>query len=214
MWKMLERLPELPVGEHHVAVMHYWPFIEQLDEPDWDLTNADQYYDWYFSIDVPHRRRLWDLLKAAGVEVLFCGHVHTGRPVQEVEGIRLYRTQPAGNTGQLAERWPEADTRFGFHRCDVGESGIEVTFVVGEEQCDGAAGGGVGEELHGEQDRDDHPAVVDPPTWCTRLGPRRFGLLAGHGCTVHANAGQADSVLVSCDPITGGAVWVSGGPRR
>ena len=136
MWKMLERLPELPVGEHHVAVMHYWPFIEQLDEPDWDLTNADQYYDWYFSIDLPHRRRLWELLKAADVEVLFCGHVHTGRPVQEVEGIRLYRTQPAGNTGQLAERWPKADTRFGFHRCDVGESGIEVTFVVGDEQCD------------------------------------------------------------------------------
>ena len=165
---MLERLPELPVGEHHVAVMHYWPFIEQLDEPDWDLTNADQYYDWYFSIDLPHRRRLWDLLKAAGVEILFCGHVHTGRPVQEVEGIRLYRTPPAGNTGQLAERWSEADTRFGFQRCDVSESGIEVTFVVGDEQCDefdsfGPWGHPAVEERDYSVAQEHPPLVPDPP---------------------------------------------------
>ena len=131
MWRMLQRLGRMPPASHHVAVMHYWPFIEQLDEPDWDLTDADQYYDWYFSIDAPYRRRLWDLLKGAGVDILFCGHVHTGRPVQEVEGIRLYRTQPAGKTGQLAERWPDAEIRFGFQRCDVTEDGIEHTAVAG-----------------------------------------------------------------------------------
>ncbi len=135
-WRMLDRLPKLPRARHHVAVMHYWPFMEQPDEPAWDLTDPDQYDNWYFSIDPPHRQRLWDSLKAAGVEILFCGHVHTGRPVQEVDGIRLYRTQPAGNTAQLAERWSDADTRFGFQRCDVSESSIEVTFVPGEDQCD------------------------------------------------------------------------------
>lgn len=135
-WSMLERLPALPRAQHHVAVMHYWPFMEQLDEPAWDLTNGEQYDNWYFSMDPPHRQRLWSLLKAANVDILFCGHVHTGRPVQVVDGIRLYRTPPAGNTAQLAERWAEAETRFGFHRCDVRDSAIDVTFIPGAEQCE------------------------------------------------------------------------------
>ena len=44
-------------------------------------------------------------------------------------------TQPAGNTAQLAERWPEADTRFGFHCCEVTDAGIEITFIPGDDQC-------------------------------------------------------------------------------
>ena len=136
LWRMLERLPKLPRAHHHVAMMHYWPFMERLDEPAWDLTDPDQYYNWYFSINPPHRQRLWQLLQAAGVTTLFCGHVHTGRPVQEVKGIRLYRTQAAGNTAQLQERWPDADTRFGFHRCDVTEDTVEVKFIPGLDQCD------------------------------------------------------------------------------
>jgi predicted phosphodiesterase len=135
-WRMLERLPELPPSRHHVAVMHYWPFMEWPDEPLWNLTDAEQYDNWYFSIDPPHRQRLWELLQAARVDILFCGHVHTGRPVQVVDGIRLYRTQAAGNTGQLSDRWPAADTRVGFHRCNVSPSGIDVTFIPGADQCD------------------------------------------------------------------------------
>ena len=133
-WRMMERLPELPRAQHHVAMMHYWPFMEQPDEPAWDPSDADQYDNWYFSIDKPHRERLWNLLQAAHVDVLFCGHVHTGRPVQEVDGIRLYRTPPSGNTAQLAERWADAETRFGFQRCEVTARGIEVTFVPGDDQ--------------------------------------------------------------------------------
>jgi hypothetical protein len=135
-WSLLERLSDLPAGEHHVAVMHYWPFIEQPDEPNWNITAADEYDNWYFALDRPQRLRLMDCLKAANVESLFCGHVHTGRPVQEVDGIRLYRSPPAGNTHQLADRWPDADTRFGFHKCDVTDEGIEVTFIPGDDQCE------------------------------------------------------------------------------
>ena len=135
LWRLLERLPRLPPARHHVAVMHYWPFMEEPHEPAWDLTAADQYDNWYFSIDPPHRQRLWGLLQEAGVDILFCGHVHTGRPVQAVDGIRLYRTQPAGNTAQLADRWTDADTRFGFQRCTVSSAGIEVEFVPGADQC-------------------------------------------------------------------------------
>ena len=135
-WQMLERIPELPPARQHVAVMHYWPFMEQPDEPAWDLTDPDQYDNWYFSIDPPHRQRLWELLRASRVDILFCGHVHTGRPVQVVDGIRLYRTQSAGNSAQLAERWSDADTRYGFHRGDVTRDGIQVSFVLGEDQCE------------------------------------------------------------------------------
>lgn len=135
-WELLERLPQLPAARHHVAMMHYWPFIEQPDEPDWDLARAEEYDNWYFSISPPHRQRLWERLQRAGVEILFCGHVHTGRPVQVVDGIRLYRTQAAGNTAQLAERWPDADRRFGYHRCEVSDAGIEVTFIPGADQCE------------------------------------------------------------------------------
>ena len=114
LWRLLERLPQLPRARHHVAVMHYWPFIETPDEPLWDMGKEDQYLNWYFSIDPPHRQRLLSLLRGAGVEILFCGHVHTGRPVQVVDGLRLYRTAAAGNTAQLEERWPDAETRQGL----------------------------------------------------------------------------------------------------
>ena len=81
-----------------------------------------------------------ELCRAAGVDILFCGHVHTGRPVQVVDGvvdgIRIYRSPAGGNTSQLAERWPDADTRVGFHRCDVTSDGIDVTFVPGADQCE------------------------------------------------------------------------------
>ena len=136
LWRLLEKLPHLPRASRHVAVMHYWPFMEQLDEPAWDITDEDQFDNWYFSINPPHRQRLWEALKAAEVEILFCGHVHTGRPDQVVDGIRLYRSPPGGNTAQLAERWDDAETRCGFHRCDVSADGIDVTFVPGDDQCD------------------------------------------------------------------------------
>jgi len=136
LWRMLERLPQLPSADHHVAMMHYWPFMESLDEREWDLTDPDQYYDWYFSINPPHRGRLWQLLQDAGVDTLFCGHVHTGRPVQIVDGIRIFRTSAAGNTPQLSNRWADAETRFGFHRADVTRSGIKITFIPGDDQCD------------------------------------------------------------------------------
>jgi 3',5'-cyclic AMP phosphodiesterase CpdA len=136
LWSMLENLPNLPPAKHHVAVMHYWPFMEQPDEPEWDITKPDKYDNWYFSLDRPHRLRLMELLKAASVDVLFCGHVHTGRPPQDIDGLKLYRSCPAGNSQQLAERWPDADTRYGFHKCDVTDSGIEVSFVPSDDQCD------------------------------------------------------------------------------
>ena len=162
LWRLLERLSQLPPARHHVAVMHYWPFMEHPDEPAWDLTDPDQYDNWYFSIAPPHRQRLWKLLQAARVELLFCGHVHTGRPVQVVDGIRIYRTPAAGNTAQLAERWPDAETRFGFQRCVVSDAGIDVTFVPGDDQCEEF--GTYGPLGHPSADKRDYTLAREQPS--------------------------------------------------
>ncbi|MCH8828297.1 MAG: metallophosphoesterase [Planctomycetes bacterium] len=135
LWRLLEKLPSLPPARHHVAMMHYWPFMESPHEPVWDITKKEEYDNWYFSIDPPHRARLLDAFQAANVEILFCGHVHTGRPLQTVDGMRIYRTPAAGNTSQLADRWSDAETRVGFHRCNVTGTGIDVTFIPGDDQC-------------------------------------------------------------------------------
>jgi len=41
--------------------------MEQPDEPAWDLTRGEDYDNWYFSIDPPHRQRMWKLLQHANV---------------------------------------------------------------------------------------------------------------------------------------------------
>ncbi|HJN15176.1 MAG TPA: metallophosphoesterase [Armatimonadota bacterium] len=133
-WRFMERLPELPSGRHHVAMMHYWLYIESIDEPNYDIALPDEYLLWYFGIDEPHRSRIFELLKAAGVDVLFCGHVHTGRPVEVVDGIRICKAPAAGNTAQLTDRWDEIETTQGFSLCSVTDGGIDVTYVLGDDQ--------------------------------------------------------------------------------
>ncbi|MFH1569029.1 MAG: metallophosphoesterase, partial [Gemmatimonadota bacterium] len=79
-WRFMERLPGLPAARHHVAMMHYWLYMDDPAEPNWDIGREEEYLLWYFGIDEPHRARLIQILQAASVDVLFCGHVHTGRP--------------------------------------------------------------------------------------------------------------------------------------
>lgn len=134
-WRFIERLPSQPRGRHHVAMMHYWLYMDEPGEANWDITAPDEYLLWYFGIDEPHRSRLFGALKAAGVGILFCGHVHTGRPVEEVDGVRIYKTPAAGNTAQLTKRWDQVETRQGFQLCQVTENGVDVSFVPGSVQC-------------------------------------------------------------------------------
>ncbi len=135
-WRFMERLPQLPPVRHHIAMMHYWLYMDSLDEPNWDIRRKDQYLLWYFGIDEPYRSRIFRRLKASGVNVLFCGHVHTGRPVEVIDGMRIYKTPAAGNTAQLCDRWDEIETRVGFQLCRVTQDGIDVSFVSGDDQCE------------------------------------------------------------------------------
>ncbi len=136
MWRMLEHLQTLPRGEHHIAIMHYWPFIEKYDEPTWNIEEKSQYDNWYFSLDNPYRLKILDLLDQAGVDILFCGHVHTGRNVVTYKGLDIYRVPSAGNTSQLADRWPQAETRVGFYTCEVEDGIIDIRFTPGNDQCE------------------------------------------------------------------------------
>jgi hypothetical protein len=83
-WRFMERLPDLPPARYHVAMMHYWLYMDSLDEPNWDITQDDQYPLWYFGIDEPHRSRIFKLLKASNILVapskLLMGFGFTKRP--------------------------------------------------------------------------------------------------------------------------------------
>ncbi len=143
-WHFMEGLAGLPQARQHVAMMHYWLYIDSPNEPNWDITQEEQYLPWYFGIDEPHRSRILECLRESSVDILFCGHVHTGRPVEVVDGIRIYKTSSAGNAPQMVDRWDDAETRFGFHRCTVGEHDIDVQFVPGEDQSQAQGGFGPG----------------------------------------------------------------------
>lgn len=166
-WRFMERLPELPAARYHVAMMHYWLYMDSLDEPNWDITRKDQYHLWYFGIDEPHRSRIFKLLKASHVNILFCGHVHTGRSVEVVDGIRIYRTPAAGNTAQLTDRWEQIETRCGFQLCHVTEENLAVSFVPGVDQCEefDSHGPGGHPRIAGRDyslAREEPPLAVDP----------------------------------------------------
>ena len=161
-WRFVERLPLQPRARHHVAMMHYWLYMDALGEPNWDIAREEEYLLWYFGIDEPHRSRLFEALQAAGVDILFCGHVHTGRPVEEVDGMRIYKTPAAGNTAQLTGRWDRIETRQGFQLGQVTEAGIDVSFVPGAVQCEEF--GSWGPQGHPRlEDRDYSMAREQPP---------------------------------------------------
>ncbi|MDA0710115.1 MAG: metallophosphoesterase [bacterium] len=129
MWEWLEKeLPGLPKKEYHVMTMHYTLFVEAPHEPAWDITRADEYHDWYFSINPPHRQRIFDAFKKTGVDIVLSGHIHCRRPPQTVDGIRFYRCAGIAMP-QWADRWPDGDATLGFYRFDVTDDGIRETFV-------------------------------------------------------------------------------------
>ena len=79
-WEFMEMLPTLERTRHHVAVMHYWLFMEDPDEPDWDLTNEEEYDNWYFSISPPSAEDLEDPPASWGRHSILgaCPHCTTG----------------------------------------------------------------------------------------------------------------------------------------
>jgi 3',5'-cyclic AMP phosphodiesterase CpdA len=144
MWDFLEReLPTAPAARHHVLLMHYTLFVDALDEPTWDITKEDEYHSWYFTIDNPHRQRLFAACKKTGVDIVLSGHIHCRRPPQTVAGIRFYRCAGIAMP-QWQDHFADGDPRLGFYRFDVSDDGIRDTFIplASESTADGAYGPG------------------------------------------------------------------------
>jgi len=144
MWNWLENeLPNLPRADHHVVTMHYALFIDDLNEPTWDITQSEEYLEWYFSIDNPHRNRIFEAFKASGVDIVFSGHIHCRRPPQTVDGIRFYKCAGIAMP-QWRDRWPDGDPRLGFYRMEVTDQDIQETFIplIHESTAEGAYGPG------------------------------------------------------------------------
>ena len=144
MWDWLENeLPKASRAKHHIMMMHYPLFIDDINEPTWDLTHSDEYTAWYFSINQPHRSRIFDAFKSTGVEMVVSGHIHCRRAVQEIDGIRFFKCAGIAMP-QWATKWEDGHPRLGFYRFDVTEDGIIDTFIplTFESQAEGAYGPG------------------------------------------------------------------------
>ena len=142
-WKWMESQKEQPRADHHIWVMHYPLFIDDLHEPSFDIRDPKQYQDWYFGIDEPARSRLMHVFKATGTDIVIGGHVHC-RKVHYAEDIR-FDLAPSTAIAQYAKRWEDGDSTLGFLRYDVTEQGIEWSFVPLERVSRSKEGHGPGE---------------------------------------------------------------------
>lgn len=162
MWQWLEEeLPSLPRTDHHVMIMHYALFVDEVDEETWDLTDPECYHSWYFSIDREHRLRMFEAMKASGVDIVLSGHIHCRRPEQVVDGVRFFKCAGIAFP-QWQEQWPDGDARLGYHRFEVSDEGISETFVPLEHESTSDEGFGPGGHPDPEE-RDYSLAWETPP---------------------------------------------------
>ena len=162
MWAWLENeLPGLETVEHHVMTMHYTLFVDDPNEPTWNITKKEEYQRWYFSIDEPHRSRMFEAFKKTGVEIVFSGHIHCRRPEQVVDGIRFYRCAGIAMR-QWPDAWPDAEPPLGFYRFDVTDEGISDTFIPLEYESEAEGAYGLGGHPR-EEERDYSLALEKPP---------------------------------------------------
>jgi predicted MPP superfamily phosphohydrolase len=159
LWNFLEEeLPAQDPAQHHVMLMHYALFVDRVDEPNWDMEKAEEYTSWYFSIDQPHRRRIFEAFKANGVEIVLSGHIHCRRPAQQAEGIRFLKGAGIAMP-QWADRWPDGDPRLGYYRFQVDADGIKETFVPLASES--AATGGYGPGGHPKPEERDYSLALE-----------------------------------------------------
>jgi len=152
MWQWLDDLKDLPPVQHHVMMNHYALFIDDLNEPNFDITDPEHYSACYFGIDEPYRRRIFNAYRKANVTIVFSSHIHCRRPVQIVEGIRFYKS-PATAFSQWDDRWGDGDPTLGFYYCHVNVGEIVVEFVPLERVSAATGGWGKGGHIRPE-DRD------------------------------------------------------------
>ncbi len=127
LWAFLESLADLPRPRYHIWLTHYPPFTQSPDEPNWDITDREQYREWYFDLDQPYRGRLLEIMRATGATRVLSGHTHVRKQLAAY-GIHFDVGASTAFT-QAGPNWPDGDHTLGFQRYDVTDSGIAYTFV-------------------------------------------------------------------------------------
>lgn len=131
LWEWLERQARRPRKPHNIWLMHYPLFIDRQDEPEFDISDPEEYLEWYFCVDQGSKERLFQLFKMSGATRVITGHVHC-RKEHCVEGIH-FDLAPATSMPQWGERWPDGDDALGFLEYEVRGDRMEKRFVPLEE---------------------------------------------------------------------------------
>ena len=126
-WEWMESQRDEPRAKHHIWLMHYPLFLDDLHELNFDIRDLEQYNDWYFGIDEPARSHIMEVFKATGTDIVISGHIQC-RKVHYAEGIR-FDIAPSTSVSQMDDRWVDGDPTLGFMRYDVIEDGIKPAFV-------------------------------------------------------------------------------------
>ena len=150
LWHWLEAQIGHDRERFHVRIMHYPPFIDDICEPDFDITDGEQYHCWYFGIDQTGRERLMEIFKATGTTHVISGHIHC-RKSEDALGIHFDRA-PATSFSQFAGHWKDGDPTLGFLRYDVSQEGIKTSFVPLEKISAKVGYGPGGHPSPGERD--------------------------------------------------------------
>lgn len=140
--KFLENLSQLPSMEHHFILTHYAMFIQSPDEPDYDITSKEQYYDWYFGINKNNREFLLKCFKEAKVSRVLTGHIHCRREVTH-DGI-VFDYAPSTTFGQYSHKWADGNDRPGFYLFHVDGAKITKEFIPTAPLSDNKDGFGKG----------------------------------------------------------------------
>lgn len=127
LWRWLSFLRRGPTPRHSIWVMHYAPFIENPEEPDFDITDPAQYHCWYFSLDKAPRMKLLSAFREIGADIVISAHIHCRR-VQYFESIR-YHKAPSTAFSQWKGKRADGDPMVGFLLYTVSADGIDYRFV-------------------------------------------------------------------------------------
>ncbi|MCF7689716.1 MAG: metallophosphoesterase [Cephaloticoccus sp.] len=142
--RFLSELESLPPSRHHVMLNHYPLFVDEINEPAYDLTQPDDYLGWYFGVDPEPRRRLLASYHRAGVTHVLSGHIHCRRPPMTIDGI-TFCFGASTAMPQFGDRWSDGDDTLGFQAFTVTPTGIEYQFhplSVVSQRTDGWGPGG------------------------------------------------------------------------
>jgi DNA repair exonuclease SbcCD nuclease subunit len=146
MWNWLEAQVDQPRSPHHVWFLHPALFVENPEEPNWNVeTNR---LEWIFGTDDPHRTRMLEIIRKTDPDLVITSHIHCRKSVT-IEDLTFQYSSAVAFPQQVLG-WEDGDPTLGFLKCDVADAGVTHSFVplaqVSEEKGYGPGGSPAFEE--------------------------------------------------------------------